>query len=137
MAYSDVEASEAMIRLAINKGDYDKTAEQTCVSVRTLKRWAKLAPKRGVPDLLERAIERMLMVIPTEWTGNQWAVAIGILMDKWLLLQGQPTSRMESVIRQLGEMTEDEYGDIVAEAERILAAATGGSADSGDGTEGT
>jgi hypothetical protein len=130
MAYSDVEVSEALIKLAINKGDYDLTAEQTGVSLRTLKRWAKMTPKKGVPELLERAIERMLMVIPTEWKGNQWAIALGILMDKWLLAQGMPTARMENIITRLRELHPDEYGDVIAEAERILAAASGGGADS-------
>lgn len=119
MAYSDLEQTEAMIKLAFNKGDYDKTAADTGVSESTLKRWSKMTPKKGVAELLERAIERLLMAIPEKMDANQWAIALGILMDKWLLIQGQATSRTE-LMRVLRIESEDELSAVIREAERIL-----------------
>ena len=130
--YSDAEIAEALVKLAVNKYDFEKTAIDTKVSVRTLKRWATMSPKKGIPDLLDRAIERMLMVIPDKWDGNSWAIALGILIDKWLLLQGEPTSRTESLIRGLKDVSPDDRNAIIQEAERILAEATSGGAHSGE-----
>jgi hypothetical protein len=128
MAYSDGEQAEALIRLAINQYDYDLTAEQTGISARTLRRFDKSATKNSVAELLERAIQRMLMAIPEKMDAKDWAVALGILMDKWLLIQGEPTSRVESIERRLGELPASELDSVIAEAERIIAAATGGDA---------
>src|SRR5512138_1877724 len=100
--YSETEVAEALIKLAVNKYDYKKTAQATGISVRTLRRWDKLAPKKGVPDLLERAIERLLMVIPSDFNGSNWAITLGILLDKWLLMSGKPTSRAENITRKFG-----------------------------------
>jgi len=124
--YSDALVSEALVLLAVNKYDYEKTSETLGVSDRTLRRWDKDAIKKGIPELLGRAIERMLMHIPTNWKGNDWAIALGILMDKWLLLQGEPTSRAESVFKTIEGMTNSERDAVIVEAERILAGAIGG-----------
>lgn len=124
MAYSDAFVTEALIRLAVNKYDYKKTAEQLSIPEMTLRRWEnnKSVTKKGIPELLDRAIERMLMVIPDKWDGNSWAIALGILIDKWLLLQGEPTSRSESLIRGMQEVSQNDRDAIIQEAERILAA---------------
>lgn len=121
MAYSDAFKTESIIRLATNKYDYQKTADQIGIPVRTLRNWEKSFPKKGVPELLERAIERMLMVIPKDMTGHDWAVAMGILMDKWLLLHGEPTQRTENIMQTFGELTEDERRAVVEEAQQIIA----------------
>jgi hypothetical protein len=120
MAYSDGEKAEAMIRLAFNKYDFDKTSKETGITVKTLRRWEKNVPKKGVSELLDRAIRHMLANIPTTITGQDWAIALGILMDKWLLLQGEPTARTESVHRQVSELTDDEYDSLLEEASGIL-----------------
>ena len=117
MAYSDLEVSEAIIKLAINKGDYIKTSEDTGVGTTTLKRWAKMSPKKGVPELLERAIERMLMQIPPDMKARDWAISLGILMDKWLLAQGMATSRTENLFQSLNEMPDEELNQLVREFE--------------------
>ena len=131
MAYSDQEVTEAMIRLAVNKYDYDKTAEQTGIDQKTLRRWDKSATKKSVPELLERAIERLLMVIPSDMKGQDWAIALGILMDKWLLTQGEPTTRTESLVRGLKDVTSSDRDAILREAEKIIAeAVSGGNAQS-------
>ena len=118
MAYSDSQVTEAMIRLAINKYDYKLTAEQTGISEKTLHRWDKNATKKGVPDLLERAIERMLMVIPEKWNGHDWAVSLGILIDKYQLIHGQPTERTESIFKALEEMPDSELNEIIDQFEQ-------------------
>lgn len=118
MAYSDSEITEALIKLAINKYDYDKTEKDTGISARTLKRWDKNAAKKAVPELLERAIERMLMSIPTNWKGNDWAIALGILMDKWLLMEGKATSRSENIIGWLEDIPDKELDELVKQFEQ-------------------
>jgi hypothetical protein len=131
VAYSDAEVTEALILLAVNKYDFKKTSEQYGVTVKTLRAWEKKYPKKGVPELLERAIERMLMHIPSDMKGNDWAIALGILMDKWLLVHGKATSRAETLTRFLDDMPEDDQERIIREAESILAGADrGGDSDS-------
>ncbi|GAB4514055.1 MAG: hypothetical protein Kow0047_25800 [Anaerolineae bacterium] len=125
MAYSDAEKAEALIRLALNNYNYQRTSEETGISVMTLRRWNKTVPKKGVAELLERAVERLLMAIPEDLSGRDWALALGILLDKWLLAQGQPTARSESVLRQVRDLSDDQYYAVIAEAERILAEAAG------------
>lgn len=123
MAYSDGEKAEAMIRLAINRYDFYTTSNQTGIPPQTLRRWNNNVPKKSIADLLDRAISRMLSVIPTDMTGNEWAIALGILLDKWLILQGEPTSRSENINHQLDNLEADEYERVIAEAETIIASA--------------
>jgi len=122
MAYSDAFKTEVIIRLAVNKYNYQKTADQIGIPVRTIRNWEKKFPKKGVGELLDRAIERMLLVIPDTWTGTDWAIALGILIDKWLLMQGQPTSRTETIFTALEQMPDDELDEIIRQFE---AAASG------------
>jgi len=124
--YSDAFRAEALIRLAINKYDYDLTAEQIGVTARSLRNWEKVFPKKGVAELLDRTIERLLSIIPENMNGHDWAVAIGILMDKWLLLQGEATSRHETITTRLDNLDADEYERVIAEAENIISAAKSG-----------
>ena len=139
MAYSDAFRTEAIIRLAVNKYDYDKTSEQMGVTVRTLRLWEKNYPKKGVPELLERAIERLLMVIPSDINARDWSTAVGILFDKWALLQGMPTERTENIINSIGELPHDERRAVIEEAERIIAGfgETSGLGDSNEGNSRT
>jgi len=117
MAYSDAEANEALIKLAINKYDYNKTEQDTGITARTLRNWEKNFPKKGIPELLERTIERMLMVIPEKWNGQDWAIALGILIDKWQLIRGEPTSRAETIWKVLEAMPDDELDQLLTEFE--------------------
>ena len=121
--YSEAEVGEALIKLAVNKHDIKKTAKEIGISEKTLRRWANDAPKKGIGDLLERAIERMLLHIPTDWRGHDWAVALGILMDKWLLMQGEATARTEAIVTSAQSLTPEERNAVLAEADRILASA--------------
>jgi len=119
--YSDAYRTEAMVRLAVNRYDYAKTAEEMGgVTVRTLRNWEKQFPKNTVPELLDRAIERLLMTIPTSWKGQEWAVALGILFDKWLLVQGEPTQRSESIVHGYNSLTDEERELVTARAREII-----------------
>lgn len=132
MAYSDGEKAEALIRLAVNKYDFDLTAEQTGIAARTLRRWDKNVTKKSVGELLDRAIERMLMAIPREWSGHDWAIALGILIDKWLIMQGEPTVRSESIVHGYSELDETEK-ELVAERVRAFLGIDGANPESNIG----
>ena len=119
--YSDAEKTEALIALAMNKYNYEKTSTQLGISIKTLRRWDKYAPKNSVPELLNRAIERMLMTIPSKWNGQDWAIALGILIDKWLILQGEPTQRIESFVNTFEALNDDEKKAIIQEAQEFIA----------------
>ena len=133
--YSDAEKTEAIVRLAINKYDYEKTAEQLRISDRTLRRWDKDAIKNGVPELLERAIQRLLMVIPENMSGHDWSITLGILLDKWLLLQGEPTERTENLLKTFGALTDDERQAVIHEAQEIVGSLSASGDYSGNGRE--
>jgi hypothetical protein len=126
MAYSDGEIAEALIRLAINKYDFKTTSEQINVPAQTIRRWNRNVSKKSIPEMLDRAIVRMLSVIPDDMSGHDWSIALGILFDKWLLMQGEATSRHESINRTLDDLSRDEYDRVVEEAERIIAEARNG-----------
>jgi len=130
-SYSDAFRSEAVIKLMINRYDYNKTAAEFKIPERTLRNWEKDFPKKGIGDLLDRAIERLLSNIPEFKRGSDWAIALGILLDKWLLMQGEPTQRTESFVRTFGELTDAERTAVVEEAERIIASLRPSNADEG------
>ena len=118
--YSDQEIVEALIQLAVNKYNFQKTAAELGLVENTLRRWAKDNKRPGVAPLLERAVEHLLSTIPTNMNGQEWAVALGILLDKWLLFTGRATSRTESVVRKFEEMEDQELENVLAEASRII-----------------
>lgn len=122
MAHSREEKELAVFRLLINKYDYAKTAEQTGISMASLRRWQKELPKLTTPEVLERTINSILANVPEKWTGRDWAIAIGILMDKYLLLKGQPTSRVESIMSALENMPPEELSEL---EKQFVDAATG------------
>lgn len=126
MAYSDGEKAAALIRLAVYKYDYAKTEEETGINQKTLRRWDKNAAKNGsVSELLERAVQRLLIAIPENMPGKDWALTIAILIDKLQLVQGKPTDRRESILKGMRDMPEDERDAIIREAEQILAETMG------------
>lgn len=119
--YSDLEKSEALLRLAINKGDIQKTSDELGITRRTLRRWANTSTNRpGITQLLERALDRILMQVPENMNGRDWAVAVGILFDKWLLSRGEPTARLEMITNALPGVSPEEVEDVMAEASRLL-----------------
>lgn len=134
MSYSDGEKAAALIRLAVNKYDYEKTAAETGINKKTLGRWDKTVSKNGnVQGLLERAIQRLLEAVPETLSGKDWALTVAILIDKLQLVQGEPTDRRENVLRSIGSMNDDERDAVIREAEQILARTVGRGADTGGG----
>lgn len=126
--YSDEQIAAAIIKLAYNQYNYEMTASDTGVPVGTLKRWnaTSVVPKLNISVLLERTIGRLLENMPTQWQGNEWAVAVGILIDKWLLSQGHPTAKGEVFVRKIGGLNENELAAVFSEVESILQEARGG-----------
>jgi hypothetical protein len=122
MAHSDAEVGEALIRLAANKYDFAKTAKEVGVAVSTLRVWTNSRPKKGVLELLDRALERCLMRVD-EVPAKELPVLMGILFDKWLLTQGEPTSRTETIAREVANLTPTEQDAVIAEARAIIAEA--------------
>jgi hypothetical protein len=140
MAYSAEAIAKALVLLAAYQNNYDKAAKEAGVSVRSLKRWASGeqsaknadtgdknarnaesgTKNQTVAEGIETAIRTLLAAVP-QMDGHDWAVALGILLDKWLLVNGQPTARTESLTRQVNELSDDEYRTAIAEAERIIA----------------
>jgi len=135
-SYTDNFKTEALVRLAICGYDYDKAAADLGVHPNTLRNWERQSAKIAIPELLDRAIERLLSSIPEKMPAREWAIALGILLDKYLLLQGEPTSRSETLLRSLGVDDTTEFDAIVREAEAILAARDSGGAGAGIGTNG-
>lgn len=127
--HDEFERMAGVILLAKNGNNAAKTAEQLGINESTLYRWVaeSESKKETIPILLETAIRKILQMMPDKWTGNTWAIAFGILMDKWLLVNGQPTARTENttVISDLDQMNEKEKDAILAEAERIIQQAIG------------
>ena len=129
ITYTDEFKGECLVQLAVNKFDYEKTAEQMGVSTKSLRRWAINIPKRSVPEMLERAIMQMLSRIPESFRGDDWGVTVGILFDKWLLVQGRATSRNETVTKDItgtiDELNEDEVNGVIDAAREIIAESKG------------
>lgn len=130
--YSDAETAEALIALAVNRFNFKKTARQLSIPEQTLRNWSasNVGAKKGVPELLERALERCLMRVD-EVGSSDLPVLIGILMDKWLLSQGESTTRTENITRVVDALTDDQRHELYAETQRILAEADGGRATAG------
>lgn len=120
MAYNEAQITEALVTLALCKYDYKTAAEKTGIGSKTLQRWNEDKRPKTIPELLERAISEILMRIPDRWDSRDWAVAVGILMDKWLLLQGEATERTETLVREIETLTEAEKIELYHEAKRIL-----------------
>lgn len=120
--YNDFERAAGVLLLGINQKDYKKTADMLEVSEQTIRNWEKesLTKKIEIPIMLEMAIRKLLENMPEKWNGNSWAVAFGILMDKWLLVHGQPTERTENLVSGVNDLPTDERDAVIREAESII-----------------
>lgn len=120
--HSDFERAAGVLLLATNKQNYVLTAEQLGVSEQTIRNWEKesLSKNVAIPVMLEMAIKKLLEMMPDKWSGNSWAVAFGIMMDKWLLVNGQPTQRTESILNNIEELPQEQKDAVLSEADRII-----------------
>lgn len=119
--YTDAQRSAAMIQLALNKFDYEKTEHELGIDRKVLQRWEKELPKRMIPQMLEEAIAKLFERMPAKFTEKAWGITLGILMDKYLLINNQPNARLETTINTVINASEEEKAAIIEEAERILA----------------
>jgi hypothetical protein len=144
MAYSEKFKARALIKLAENRNDYDITAGELGCSSASLRLWSsgnnlkKSKQKKEnfkndgftVADYLEQAVIHMLSNPPQEMKGSAWATTVGVLMDKWLILQDKPTSRTETLTRMLESMPDEQRSELIKDAERVVSdysrATTGG-----------
>jgi len=125
--YSADEISLALVKLAVNGGDLDKTAAETGISRMTLYRWKKnQAPSEmadSIGEKVELVIKHLLDHPPEKMSGRDWAIALGILMDKYLIMQGSATSRTENInINENNEQTQDdrEFFDELSKANSAI-----------------
>ena len=123
MSYSDAERTAALLALAANGNDVKTTAKQVKVDPRTLYKWQQQrAAKKHIPEMIETAIGVLLERIP-KLSGRDWGITLGILIDKWLLMQGAPTSRAENIVKGLNDLPAGQRSAVLNAAERILAGA--------------
>jgi len=132
MPYKEVtkETKRKALELLIEtKNNYEYVEKQTGVSIRTLKRWNtkrsntlfKTANEGQISELLTARIKTMIEDEP-DTNKSGWAMAIGIFIDKMLLLEGKPTSRRESLNKVVDEASDQEMDEMIAEAEAIIKA---------------
>lgn len=125
--YSEEEVAEAMVVLAANHNDYKKTSEQLGIGVTTLVRWSGDARDDSVPDLVEGVIKHLLTNIPDKMTGHDWAVTVGILLDKYLIFTGGPTARTENInTNSVSNLNDREYNEQLRSAEEAVRRLSGG-----------
>lgn len=122
--YTDIEIHQFLTLLAFNKFNYSKTSELTGVPRNTLRRWNNSDVKKEIPEILDATIRELLAKLPQTIPTKDFGIIAGILLDKWLIIQGMPTARNESVIGRLGDMDEHELDRIIREAEEIISEAS-------------
>lgn len=121
--YTDVMRTEAMILLAVHHYDFDAVSQIMKVPPKVLRRWNReVSAEAQIPikDLLERAIRQLLGHMPENMSGKDWGVALGILMDKYLLMSGLPTSRTQILGKGFFGLNDNELSLVLTEAERII-----------------
>ncbi len=64
----------------------------------------------------------MFSLMPTKWDGRDWGIALGILLDKSLLMQGEATERTEHIG---GYRLTDTEKELVGERARAIIAGYG------------
>ena len=131
MPYRKIKKAEVESALQVleeNDRDFDKTSQETGIHSRTLRRWDQErqieALGQDIPEMLETVIKNMLSNPPDFQNGQGWGIAVGILIDKLLLVKGKATSRHETVSK-IQNMSDEEYMKAIEEAESILNRAKG------------
>ena len=129
MAYSDAKRASTLILLATYKNNFRRTSKESGVPVGTIREWSKNRPKKSIADLLESALVQMFEYMPKKWDAKDWSIALGIMFDKWLLMQGEATERTEHI----GDyrLTEPEKELVGQRARAIISGLGDGSAGSG------
>lgn len=99
MAYSTEEKAKALMALVSNQLDFYQTADETGISHMTLRRWWREEGQSNfeLVELLQNAATSMLLVMPQFTSGKDWAIALGIVIDKLAMLTGIDSGKGEGV----------------------------------------
>ena len=135
--YPAEKRAKTLTTLAVTKNDAKRTAEIEGIGVRTVYRWQAQGPDylkdKQVSELLEGVVKGLLGNAPDPAEANMkdWGIALGILLDKWMILGGNPTKRVENVTIEgrVLNLTDDQYRYALEEAEKILQLESGTEAD--------
>ncbi len=141
--YSDEDKAAALTALDLNEGNVNGTARALGMPDRTLQSWhegsrriARVAQlrehKKGeIAAQLETIIERMMNKLLGDGVTlenkvdkanlRDIAICFGILIDKWLLLKGEPTQIHLQSARETVKRVVEETGIDEASARRIVA----------------
>ena len=138
--YPAEKRAQTLATLAVNGGDAVKTARKEKVGLRTVYRWQQQGPDylkdKHVSELLEGVVKGLLVNSPDPSEANlkDWGIALGILLDKWMILGGNPTKRVEnvSIDGRVIQLSDREYNEALIQAQRILELEDSG----GEDTEG-
>lgn len=99
--YTEAEIADTLVKLAVNKGNLKKTSAETGVSTMTIYRWQKnqvpAAGSESVAVMVESVVKHLLSNIPDKMSGHDWAITLGILLDKYMIMQGGVNSRTENI----------------------------------------
>ena len=124
--YTEEQRRIALARLAVNDGDYDKTAEETGVTARSLRRWAGVEEKPSIPELLEIVLADLLTTGPSESIHPKtWADTVSVLIDKWLVINEQPTSRIETLFQTMETLADDDLDRVLFRLEALETSLSG------------
>lgn len=97
-------------------------APQLAIPPEDLERWFNNPSDIEVPEILQAAILWVLTHAPTDFDPRQWAIAMGVLLDKWLLINNKPTQRLEQILTGMlpSETSREEIDAIIREAQTII-----------------
>lgn len=115
--YTDEDKARVLAALAANEGNVKRTARDTQIPEQTVRDWKKQSERGSLPEKVKQALPAALEVQATDFerirnkalyqleseidagelSGKELITAIGVLTDKLRVMQGQATSRTETV----------------------------------------
>lgn len=147
--YSESFKARAVARLYAEgypekSGALRAVAKELGVTHPTLSRWASGGTSAPDPDLIRESVFAMQTTIEHELEKilesmedvrakadyKTLAIAFGILVDKYQLIRGAPTSRSARMIEDLSDRPTEDLEKIIADAEKMAEEALGGAEES-------
>ena len=120
-SFTNEEKQEALFLLSMMKYDYGKASDILEVPVSLLQEWVRTIDlRRPILLHLETTLEAMLRSVPENWAGADWAKALELLLDKYIVMVGGPTSITEVRSTESSTLNEKELDDILETARMIL-----------------
>lgn len=88
--YADAYKSAVITLLIKNRLNFRKTSDQTGLDISTLKVWMNEERENGfnIREELENTAYLLLSEVPEMKNGRDWATALGIVLDKLIILYG-------------------------------------------------